>query len=159
MGRGTQTAVEKERGEREFALAKRREWHELEAEKRAARGIAAALKTDLQYKRVALDAADTSGVWWPHGTEMEIELPREEQLAIAAWIGDPAWGVIIAPFLMLANADLAREQALSAGTPYVPGSFDSTKASIDMAVGALTNEIDVTLRAMPPIDGDAHVVA
>jgi hypothetical protein len=147
LGRRAQLSVEKLRGKREESLAIRREGHELEAEKRLARGIAAALMKALEYQKSALDAADTSGQWWNDERKMELDLPRSEQVALASWIGDPAWGVIVAPFLMLTDVDASRALAKATGGQYKVGQFQPTKDAIDIAVGVLRLQISGTLRA------------
>jgi len=149
VGKRAQINVEQLRGSREFLLAERREWHAQEAEKRAARGIAAALTIGLEYKKVALEGWDTAGIWWPDGLRMEVELGRTEQVALAAWVGDPAWGVIVAPIESLKEIDKTRAEAAANGEAYTRGRFQPTMSAIELAVGALRSEIDSRLQSVP----------
>ena len=117
----------------------------MEAEKRVARGIAAALMQELEHKKSALNRSEMSQAWWPVEYEMEIELPRADQVALASWIGDPAWGVIVAPFFFLADVDKERAIAAKANHTYQVGKFIPTIRAIDIAIGALREEIDNVL--------------
>lgn|GEM_PF-4181318 len=147
LSRRAQIGVEGIRGERE-----------IEAEKRLARGIAAALMKSLEYQRSVLGSAERDTRWWPLERKMALDLPRQEQIALASWIGDPAWGIIVAPFMMLGELDAWRAWAASNGAPYEAGRFRGIEDAIDLAVGVLKEQIAGALSPAQPLPTNLRIV-
>jgi hypothetical protein len=152
LGRNTLLGVEKLRGNRESRLAEKGRLHDLEGEKRVARGIAAALMKSLEYQRSALEDADRRGQWWSAERTMALHLPRDEQITLASWIGDPVWGIIVAPFMMLTELDAWRAWATETNSAYAVGQFQGTKDAMDLAIGVLKEQIvGVLSPSQPPL--------
>jgi hypothetical protein len=150
LGRNTQLRVESERSHSAMAVAARGESHEIEGEKRVARGIAAALAHSLEQARLTLDVAQRRKAWWPKHRKLEVEFPRDEQIRLASWIGEPGWGVVIAPLRLLEDADASRAATSRVDRPR-QGDFQPTIDAIDFAVGVLRQEL---VRSLAPGTSD-----
>ncbi len=97
--------VEDRRASKERDMQQWRRDREDESQRRQTRGIARALKVEVEERRILLALSIDNRMWWPPGRVAAFTVTVEERTLLAVWFGDRSWELLAVAFHQLAALD------------------------------------------------------
>ena len=138
LSRRTMFAVEEKRSERELELDERKRARDEAVEKRQAHGVVRVLTTELDERRLRLQACVTAETWAAATSPMAISLADSEVLA--RWVSDDVWDQLAWSAHHLSAIDSYRPQAGSAAATANAADLERLQratGAVDQAINAL----------------------